>query len=1045
MIKKMIFMGAGMVMTVYGNLCHVVAQNVDDCPSVKTVRIQDYGGVDNGVNKPTRYLRDNAGIPEWAAAADDHSAWYEIPVEGSTVDFYYKNVGSDKYLYRESTGKISTACDWQPENALLGESNPKTAFYQFRKIASTWGNRFWLANMADANVNGLTSKGAFILSGINKNHTSCGMPDYPAVVMTAIPNNSNVWSSVTFETVSANVADPDCQSTCDINITLHPKSNQYTIGNNATALSIEATGDGWSYHWYQSVDNTVRTPENDAQVSQNATYTPDISATGRSYYYVKLSNEYCERISNIAIITVNSLPPVSFPNYPEGYPVTMTMQNPLFWQFGSPQVDAAGALIPESRGNLYTADASARVWNIDKEEVLYVYASHDMEQGAGCDRMDRYHVFSTTDMTNWTDHGEIFNADDVPWHIGSFRNNSKFMWAPDCVYQNGKYYYYFPHPSQNSNDVAGSWGNNWQIGIAVSDHPASDFTILPEWLKGLNNGAQHQIDPSVFIDDDGKAYFYNGGGGRCFGGKLKDNMVEIDGDMQEMTGLVNFHEATWIHKYNGKYYLSYSDNSGGGANNGDQLKYAIGNHPLGPWTDMGVYVYATGNGTIHGSIVQFKGQWYAFYHTDYVSFGGEAGGRSVHVDPLFYNPDGSIQTVNTFGMPYKGVTRTVAQTNSPSDIALVLQAEDFNDGGQTYGYLDRSNTPNSVYRSVTGMAIETRASGYNLGELESKEFTRYTIHVEKAGLYDVDCFVASMNSSGRFHLNVNGVNKSGTVSVTGNGGWGDGGFAKLTVPNVPFSAGVNLFELRIENGGFNIDRFEFRKAQPYAGTPFKEHHAPGKIEAEDFDNGGAGVAYYDTTPANQGGHNYRQGEGVDIENSAGSIHISHTVAGEWLKYTFIIAQSGIYDVKVRVASGNASSGSLSITFDDVYTYPPLSATTDNWSTYAEVTLQGVELTQGAHVMTVTIGGNINIDWYQFDLVSVMSAAAQPELSESETTLYPNPTTGIVYLNKQGEITVYNMQGVKMKTIFGSQIDLSIYPSGIYILKFNNEWKKVIKN
>jgi hypothetical protein len=98
--------------------------------------------------------------------------------------------------------------------------------------------------------------------------------------------------------------------------------------------------------------------------------------------------------------------------------------------------------------NLYTADPSARVWNINGEDILYVYPSHDMEPAYGCDMMDRYHVFSTKDMINWTDHGEIFNADSVPWGY-TVRNGgreAKFMWAPDCAYKDGKYYYYFPRP-----------------------------------------------------------------------------------------------------------------------------------------------------------------------------------------------------------------------------------------------------------------------------------------------------------------------------------------------------------------------------------------------------------------------------------------------------------------------------------------------------------------------------------------------------------------------------------------------------------------------
>ena len=90
------------------------------------------------------------------------------------------------------------------------------------------------------------------------------------------------------------------------------------------------------------------------------------------------------------------------------------------------------------------------------------------------------------------------------------------------------------------------------------------------------------IDPCVFVDDDGQAYIYNGGGGTCKGGKLKDNMIELDGPMRTMEGLSDFHEATWIHKYNGKYYLSYSDNHDDGEKH-NRMCYAISDSPLGPW------------------------------------------------------------------------------------------------------------------------------------------------------------------------------------------------------------------------------------------------------------------------------------------------------------------------------------------------------------------------------------------------------------------------------------------------------------------------------
>jgi hypothetical protein len=288
--------------------------------------------------------------------------------------------------------------------------------------------------------------------------------------------------------------------------------------------------------------------------------------------------------------------------------------------------------------HIYTADPSAHVWNDGR---LYIYASHDISPARGCDLMDEYHVFSTDDMVNWTDHGEILRASQVPWGK-PLNDDGKFMWAPDCVYKDGIYYFYFPHPSEDP------WNETWKIGVATSKEPAKDFTVI-----GYVKGMLAHIDPCVFIDDDGQAYIYQGGGGTCLGGKLKDNMLEVDGELQAMQGLDDFHEATWIHKYKGKYYLSYSDNhdeqnSRDGIKGNNRMRYAIGDTPLGPWKYMGIYMKPTNSYTNHGSIVEYKGQWYAFYHNSVLSErNGELNDwlRSICVDKLYYNPDGTIQTV----------------------------------------------------------------------------------------------------------------------------------------------------------------------------------------------------------------------------------------------------------------------------------------------------------------------------------------------------------------------------------------------------------------
>ncbi|WP_232517159.1 family 43 glycosylhydrolase [Chitinophaga sp. MD30] len=278
--------------------------------------------------------------------------------------------------------------------------------------------------------------------------------------------------------------------------------------------------------------------------------------------------------------------------------------------------------------SIYTADPSAHVW---ADGRLYVYPSHDIDPPRGCDLMDQYHVFSTDDMVHWTDHGEILRASQVPWG----RPEGGFMWAPDCAYKNGKYYFYFPHPSGTD------WGSTWKIGVATSTNPASGFTV-----QGYIPNLEPFIDPTVFVDDDGQAYFYYGGGGTCKGGKLKNNMMEIDGAMQTMQGLVDFHEASLVHKRNGVYYLSYSDNHDVGDSH-NQMRYATSNSPLGPWTHRGIYMDPTDSYTNHGSIVEYKGQWYAFYHNSSISKNDWL--RSICVDKLYYNADGTIQKVQQSG------------------------------------------------------------------------------------------------------------------------------------------------------------------------------------------------------------------------------------------------------------------------------------------------------------------------------------------------------------------------------------------------------------
>ena len=693
------------------------------------------------------------------------------------------------------------------------------------------------------------------------------------------------------------------------------------------------------------------------------------------------------------------------------YPITKKMSNPLFVEFDSPMYDSPGI------GALYTADPSAHVW---KDGRLYVYASHDMEPPVGCDRMDRYHVFSTDDMENWTDHGEILNSSQVPWG----RPEGGFMWAPDCAYnpENETYYFYFPHASESN------WNNSWKIGVATSKEPAANFVV-----QGYIEGLESLIDPCVFVDDDGQPYIYHGGGGKCMGGKLdKNDWTKLDGKMQEMKGIVDFHEATWVHKYKGKYYLSHSDGHG---DDGNQMKYLLSDSPLGPWTDMGIYMYGTGTETNHGSIVEYKGKWYAFYHTS--NYSGHGTLRSVCFDLLEYNDDGTIKIVQNYGTPYNGVIRKVIETNDPTEIALTLEAEDFNDGGEHTAYHDKdveNKGDNKTYRPNERVDIYDLNDKTYVGNIIKGEWMRYTITVEKTGLYDIDCIVSSNHSGSRFHLSINGTDLSGDLTAAGSlTNW-----RTVTAKNMLLRAGEQYLDLRAEEGDFNVDKFIFRIAEPYQGIPYKDHSVPGTIEAEDYDKGGQGISYFenpwgnDAADVNSGGA-YRPDEGVDIQISGSRTHISHTSSGEWIKYTMNVAKEGIYDVKIPVATGDGS-GSLSLTFDDIYDYPAVTANTGGWSNYSELVVSDVSLTSGKHVMTLNLYGGINVDKFIFDWKQALSI----DLVDSpEIYAYPNPSSGIFNIDmpKAGQIKISDINGriVYQDDLSDSAntINISQYSSGFY--------------
>lgn len=412
--------------------------------------------------------------------------------------------------------------------------------------------------------------------------------------------------------------------------------------------------------------------------------------------------------------------------------------------------------------SIYTADPSAHVWSDGR---LYVYPSRDIDPPKGCDLMDHYHVFSTEDMVNWRDEGEILNSSQVSWG----RKEGGFMWAPDCAYKDGTYYYYFPHPSETR------WNDTWKIGVATSKKPASDFT--PQgYIEGLGGFAM--IDPCVFIDTDGQPYIYFGGGSHCAGAKLKSNMTELAGPVLPMTGLEDFHEATWVFKRNGIYYLTYADNHP----NNNQMRYATSTNALGPWTYKGVYLEPTDCDTTHGSVVEYKGQWYQFYHNK--SLSGQGNLRSMCVDKLSFNEDGTIQTV------------VQTKTSVPSVGPVPAANPDTVKYGATKAALGNGATVEDDAAASGGKSVQNLhlAGAYlQLNDVSGGE---------KGGRATIDIYFAATTNA-KLQLTVNDVDYS-LLNTRDTGGWHNyTGHSYFTVSLRPGNA--NTIRLTGGNGGVNVD------------------------------------------------------------------------------------------------------------------------------------------------------------------------------------------------------------------------------------------------
>lgn len=421
--------------------------------------------------------------------------------------------------------------------------------------------------------------------------------------------------------------------------------------------------------------------------------------------------------------------------------------------------------------HVYTADPAPLVYN----GRVYLYTGHD-EDGSTWFTMKDWRVWSSADMVNWTDHGS-------PLSLATFNWASANAWAGQVVFRNGKFYWYVP--------VTNRATGRYAIGVAVSDSPTGPFSDALGHPLVENN----EIDPTVFLDDNGQAYLYWGNPNLWYV-KLNSDMTSYSGGPTRIplttagfgtrTGDPNrptlFEEGPWVYKRNGLYYLVFAAKCCS-----EFIAYSTAPGPTGPWTYRGTIMPTQGGSfTNHPGVIDFNGGSYFFYHNGALP-GGGGFTRSVAVEKFSYNADGSFPTINmtTTGAPQVAtVNPYVRQEAETIAWESGIETEPSSEGGMNVGWIE-----NGDWIRVKGVAFGSGA-------------TSFTARVASAG------------SGGTIELRLDGptgrVVSSCHVPVTG-------GWQSWTSASCPVSGATGTHDLYLKfTGGsgylFNVNWWQFNAA-----------------------------------------------------------------------------------------------------------------------------------------------------------------------------------------------------------------------------------------
>ena len=415
----------------------------------------------------------------------------------------------------------------------------------------------------------------------------------------------------------------------------------------------------------------------------------------------------------------------------------------------------------------YTADAASLVHN----DRFYIYAGRDQASiTAQWFHMREWRIYSSDDMVNWTDHGPKLRPTDFSWASGD-------AWASECIYHKGKFYWYITAHHRELGTKA--------ICVAVSDSPIGPFVpvretplITSEMTPTTGRFGFDEIDPTVFVDDDGQAYMY-WGNGVCKYVKLNDDMISFSGEIHEVK-LAKYGEAPWLQKINGTYYLSYSSNSP------STIEYATGPSATGPWEYKNRILEIVENCvTSHQAITEFKGKWYLVYHNGTLPEGGSFR-RSVCIDEFSFNPDGSIPMIT----PTKeGIKESISKLNpyKRTEAETIAWSE-----GLT-----------AEYDNTTGVYVTNINNGDYI-KVRDVDFGKGTKGFEAS--------VASASKGGSIEIRIGTVDGKllGTCEVKTTGGWQNWETHSTKIKSTKGVHDLYLIFKGADGELFNFDWWKFR-------------------------------------------------------------------------------------------------------------------------------------------------------------------------------------------------------------------------------------------